>query len=86
MLCARYTVILFMFPEQLKNYFTGEQAAKVNKIYIHKIILHSVIIFGRGNLAACSCEQGESLLSVFYRILQHTNFARPDAQQMKIFS
>ena len=68
----RYCLVLFMYTMQIRACFTAEEASQLNTMYLHKILLHSVWIFRRINLAACSCEQGESLISTVNGILPYT--------------
>lgn len=42
-------------------------------MYLHKILAHSLLLFRDYNLAACSCEQGESLISIMNGILPFTS-------------
>ena len=70
----RYTVLLFMYTYQLKDVFSAEEAATLDTTYCHKLLLHSLIVFMFVNLASCSCESGEGLISRVRRFyVKHKN-------------
>jgi len=59
----RYSVLLFMYTYQLKDVFSPDQVSQLDTVYMHKLLIHSIIVFRLVNLAACSCEGGEGLIS-----------------------
>lgn len=70
---ARYAVVLFQFTEQLRHCIPASEIHKLCTIYLHKILIHSLLLFRDYNLAACSCEQGESLISILNSVLPYTS-------------
>jgi hypothetical protein len=69
----RYVLVLVMYTMQLRACFTADEAAALNTIYLHKILVHSLWAFRVYNLAACSCEQGEGMVSIVNGILPNTS-------------
>ena len=70
----RYALILFMYTYQLKLVFTSEQVQNyLDNIYLHKILLHSLVIFLHVNIASSSCEKGESLIACLDILYKLTN-------------
>jgi len=63
-----------MYTYQLRDVFSVEEAHSLDTTYSHKLLLRSLIVFMFVNLARCSCESGEGLISRVRRFyVKHKN-------------
>jgi len=81
---ARYAVVLYQFTLQLRYAIPEEKISEMDAMYAHKVFGHSPKLFRHYNLAACSCEQGEGIISVINRLLRNTSGSY-EARLRKVF-
>lgn len=81
---ARYAVILFQFTLQLRYAIPEDQIGNMDAMYTHKVFGHSTKLFKSYNLAACSCEQGEGIISVINDLFRQTSGSY-EARLRKLF-
>jgi len=69
----RYCLLLFMYAYQLRDVFDETQIENLDTVYIHKIFSHSLAVFKYVNLAGCSCEGGEGMISIIKHLFRFRN-------------
>ena len=62
-----------MYTIQLSKCFPRSIILNFNDTYIHKILVHSPILFNEENIANLSCENGEASLAKIKRFLVNSN-------------
>ena len=69
----RYCMLLFMYALQLRDVFSDIEIQELDTLYLHKLFIHSLKVFIYVNLAGCSCEGGEGMISIMKHLFRFKN-------------